>query len=263
MGLPKNLTRKQIKNKYENDKRYGADVDDFDNIFSLRNDRGLYFELKRIYEIFKILNKEKIFFDNKKMLDVGCNYGLYANIFSYLKRDTQDVYGIDFISKYIKTAKKINTGINYKQQDVLKELDFENNFFDFIFINYVFGCIPIKDVDLVIKNITKKLKKGGHLMVFDFNDKYTNVFSKLIRKIAYFLKYKKVISEKKINSMNSYCFSKKRIYKHFSKDYKIIEIKKFMPFFNRDLAKFMPFWFLELFEKIFYNSKILFLLEKK
>ena len=69
------LDRSQYKERYFEDERYNACVDDFENEYSLRHSKhGLYFETIRIQKIFEVLNEERITFSGKRILDVGCNY---------------------------------------------------------------------------------------------------------------------------------------------------------------------------------------------
>ncbi len=160
--------REYYREKYAADPRYSAGTDDFDNEYSVRNNEsGLYFETERIRSIFTVLNRQRICFDGKRILDIGCNYGFYSNLFAYLKRDTDGVYGVDFIQNSIDTAKRINGGIRYQRQDLYEGLEFEDRSFDFILVNYVLNCITENRVE-VCKDIESKLKTGGHLLLFDF-----------------------------------------------------------------------------------------------
>ena len=111
------LDRFQYKERYSEDERYNAGVHDFENEYSLRHSKhGLYFETIRIQKIFEVLNEERITFSGKRILDVGCNYGLYSLLFAYLKRDSNQITGIDFLENSIETAKRINGSIHFTQQ---------------------------------------------------------------------------------------------------------------------------------------------------
>ncbi len=54
------LDRYQYKERYFEDERYNAGVDDFEKEYSLRHSKdGLYFETIRIQKIFEVLNEER------------------------------------------------------------------------------------------------------------------------------------------------------------------------------------------------------------
>ncbi|MCB0375162.1 MAG: hypothetical protein KDD04_04525 [Sinomicrobium sp.] len=78
------ISQKEYKQQYESDLRYGAKPDDFDNVYSLRNPYGLHFETERINAIMGLLNEHQVVLPSKKIPDVGCHYGFYANLFAYL-----------------------------------------------------------------------------------------------------------------------------------------------------------------------------------
>ena len=163
------LDRSQYKERYFEDERYNAGVDDFENEYSLRHSKhGLYFETIRIQKIFEVLNEERITFSGKRILDVGCNYGFYSLLFAYLKRDSKQITGIDFLENSIETAKRINGSIHFTQQDLYEPLNYPEKSFDFILINYVLNCITEKRED-VIKQLGSRVAVGGHILFFDFS----------------------------------------------------------------------------------------------
>ena len=86
------ITRVQQKQKYMRDSRYHTNADSFSNgySYSWRSYHGLYFDLKRIEELVTLLNKHKVVLKNSKVLDIGCHYGLFANVFAYLKRSLRN-----------------------------------------------------------------------------------------------------------------------------------------------------------------------------
>lgn len=167
-------TRENQKLRYTTDQSYNADADnlkqDKNNRFSLRNQHGLYFDLKRMYEFVRLLNKENITLKDKKILDIGCHHGHFTNLFAYLKKDSREVYGIDFMPQFVKKAKEINPGINFSQVDLFNGLPFPDSFFDLIICNYVFNCVPHKDLKRTADLIVSKLKREGYLIFFDFYD---------------------------------------------------------------------------------------------
>ena len=216
------LDRSQYKERYFEDERYNAGVDDFENEYSLRHSKhGLYFETIRIQKIFEVLNEERITFSGKRILDVGCNYGFYSLLFAYLKRDSNQITGIDFLENSIETAKRINGSIHFTQQDLYEPLDYPEKSFDFILINYVLNCITEKRED-VIKQLGSRVAVGGHILFFDFFGDYTH-------NLIYYL-------EGLIQFKNPFRYSKNKINKKMEMSrhpsISIEEIKKVLPNFK-------------------------------
>lgn len=69
------------------------------------------------------LLKQYIF--GKKILDVGCGWGLYVD---FLSSQGFDSFGVDFVSEFIDKAKKTKRGIFVKGK--AEKLPFQSNFFD-------------------------------------------------------------------------------------------------------------------------------------
>jgi 2-polyprenyl-3-methyl-5-hydroxy-6-metoxy-1,4-benzoquinol methylase len=201
--------------KYKNDKRYNADPDNFSqhgsNRYSWRHHHGLYFDLRRIKEFVQIINRNKITFKNKKVLDLGTHHGLFATMLSYLKRDSHNVCGCDFITQYIDVAKRTNPGINFIQAD-LYDLPYKEETFDFVLSNFVFNSIPHKDQIKIGENVSKIVKTNGYILFFDLYD------TKWIDFINWVLFFK---NEKNKRTPD---FNRKKIKKMFPK-FKILEEK--------------------------------------
>jgi SAM-dependent methyltransferase len=162
------ITREQQRAKYEEDDRYHAHADDFNNMYSLRNPSGLYFETRRLRAFFELLNKHGITFASRRVLDVGCHYGLYTGLFAYLKRGSADVTGCDYIEAYLRTARGINGSLRFQRED-LYELTFAPASFDFVLLNYVLSCIPPADAPAVSAELSKIVAREGYVLFFDFN----------------------------------------------------------------------------------------------
>ena len=231
---------------YEKDKRYNAEVDDFDNIYSLRSDTGRYFELRRVSCFLSIINRQRLNLKGKRILDLGCHHGFYSNLFAYLKRDTTDVYGYDFMQKYLDVAKRANGSIEYSQQDVF-ELDEANGKFDFILVNYLLGGISRTEVTEVAVRICKILKPNGHILFFDFYN------SKLFHALA------RVILGK---DKGPPAFDKQRIREVFP-ELQLVESRTILPaFWNRLIRLKCPYIVLDMLEPIWMRRYFVALLQK-
>src|SRR3989344_7037304 len=65
----------------------------------------------------------------KKVLDIGCGFGLYVDYLSSLGFES---FGVDFIGEFIKKAKKNKEGIFIKAK--AEKLPFKNNFFNTVLL---------------------------------------------------------------------------------------------------------------------------------
>lgn len=243
--------REYIKKKYLTlNRRYRADPDNFDssnkNRYSWRSHYGLYFDLKRICEFIKILNNHRININNKRILDVGSHHGLFANMFAYLKKTSEGIYGIDFAPDFIETAKKINPKITHIQGDIYN-LPFKDNFFDLILCNYIFNSIPHEDLPKIANSISSKLKSNGYILFFEFYD------AALITLINRFT----------LKKEGSPRFNDKKI-KALFPEFRIVQSKKMMNILRSKLLELgLSYWLLDILDLILPCSFYMVLLQKK
>lgn len=96
-----------------------------------------------------------------KILDVGCGPGQYSQ---YFYGCGFDVIGIDFSEEMIAIAREQCSGIDFVLQD-MRELDFENNSFDALWVCSSFVHIPVEDSMKVLNEFGRVLKKPGILFI--------------------------------------------------------------------------------------------------
>lgn len=133
------------------------------------------------------LISELVDLKDKKILDLGCGEGVWLTEFAKLT-DVANVYGSEFDGDQVK-ALKANPPYVYppepqvgglkmtrKEQRILPEnikqcpgeaLDFEDNFFDFVFQNEVLE--HVQDDVKTLKESLRVLKPGGKLIFFTPN----------------------------------------------------------------------------------------------
>ena len=104
----------------------------------------------------------------KKLLDLGCGPGLYAELFD--DRGFQ-VTGLDFSRRSVQYAREHAAGtkrdIRYEYKNYL-DMD-EENAFDVVTLIYCdFGVLPPKDRRILLGKIKKALKQGGILILDGF-----------------------------------------------------------------------------------------------
>lgn len=242
--------REHVKKKYSSDKRYNTMPGDVKQRYSLRNKFGFYFEYRKFAEAVKLFNYEKLDFTNMKILDIGCHRGFQLNQLAFLKGTSKEIYGIDFMPDFIKQAKSINPSINFKAMDVY-DLKFKDDYFDFIGLIYFLNCIPPKDRGEIAKKISKKINKGGYILVFELSD---NPIINIIRKI---IKFVKGADTRYIE------FASDRILHKYFKDFKIVKSKNMINFLSAPLCEFCSYPFIELLDSIVPNNYYIALLRKE
>jgi len=91
----------------------------------------------------------------KKVLDLGCGPGIYAEI---LKKHGAEVHGLDLSEKMIEIAKKRVSNVDFKVGTVYK-MPYKNSYFDVVVAAYVVHYF--KDFDRALREIHRVLKKDG------------------------------------------------------------------------------------------------------
>ncbi|OGI12080.1 hypothetical protein A3K64_01935 [Candidatus Micrarchaeota archaeon RBG_16_36_9] len=134
-----------------------------------------------------------------KILDAGCAFGL---LLRELRPFFDELYGFDISSYAIKRAKKIAPEANLKIADLNEELPYRDNIFD---------CITVFDVlehtkkfEESFKRLTRKLKKGGYLIIsVPIDNWFTNIIAFLDNDKTHFsiLREKEIIQIVKRNNL--------------------------------------------------------------
>lgn len=101
----------------------------------------------------------KIIPNNKKILDIGCNFGLQLKPY-YLKG--YKIHGIDLNSKAINDAKMNLPNGNFKTSTI-EESNYPDNYFDIIRTSHVLE--HIYDIDSFLKEIYRILKPNKKIII--------------------------------------------------------------------------------------------------
>lgn len=101
---------------------------------------------------------------NKKVLDVGCGDGRYAEIFSSI---CQKYVGIDLDQKLIEQNNSNNDkeNVTYLYQNIVNY--YPNDKFDLIILSLSFHEIDIKEQGLALINMLNLLTPDGQIMILD------------------------------------------------------------------------------------------------
>lgn len=96
-----------------------------------------------------------------KVLEIGCGYG---NNLEFISTFNHEIFGIDASKTVIKLLEKKfnkkNIDCNLNVMD-FTNLEFKNNFFDFILNREAITCTSLENAELCVKECYRTLKKGG------------------------------------------------------------------------------------------------------
>ncbi len=100
-------------------------------------------------------------FHDKKVLDLGCDYGWHCKYAA--NHGAASVLGIDISHKMLNIAKQKNKDEKTEYQCIaMEDLDFEEASFDVIISSLAFHYV--KDFESLANNISKWLKQGGEFV---------------------------------------------------------------------------------------------------
>ncbi len=129
-------------------------------------------------------------------------------------------------------------------------LKFKDNYFDIISLFYVINCMPKNDREKIISGVSKKLKKGGYILVFEFSD---NLIINAIRKITKTLR----------GTDSAYIeYANDKIINKYFKDFRIVKSKNMINFVSYPMSKILPYPIIELFDLFLPKNYYITLLQK-
>jgi len=113
---------------------------------------------------------DKLMSKGKKVLDAGCGTGIVTR---KLVKEGWDCIGVDFSEEMLKEARKKaeakGLSIDFKKVSVLDMSLFPDKSFDIIMLNGVLPYINEEDEEEAYKECYRLLKKGGILIVSQYN----------------------------------------------------------------------------------------------
>ncbi len=127
--------------------------------------------------------------DDAVVADLGCrDAGFLVGLQQAFPDKIYQAIGVDITDKWFKDVKH-KKPIKLKIMDCSKELEFEDDTFDFIFSADMFECVP--DKDLLVREIHRILKPGGVVICVNcdwesivYNGENKELISKVIRAYA-------------------------------------------------------------------------------
>jgi ubiquinone/menaquinone biosynthesis C-methylase UbiE len=114
------------------------------------------------YALNRVFRKERISFQRKRVLDIGCGRGRW--LFFYEKNHKAIVRGIDLS----KDAVQVCESKGFKVcQGSITELPFQDSCFDFVNSTTVLLHLPYKVKETAISEISRILKPGGKAILIE------------------------------------------------------------------------------------------------
>lgn len=124
-----------------------------------------YFANYKINEVSKFMGNREL---PLKILDFGCGIGKNSVLLKQMFINSK-IYGIDISDKSIAMAQNMKLkNCKFFTYDGLN-INFEDNFFDIIFISNVFHHIEHKYHLEILKQLKHKLSNKGYLFIFEHN----------------------------------------------------------------------------------------------
>lgn len=136
-----------------------------DNWFKRNKDNFSKKDDGRIIDIIKANNLKAI-----KVLDIGCCFGYLLNKIRN-ECGVKECYGVEPSSKAIKYGQEKYPFLKIKQ-GFAHELNYKDNYFDWVIISFVFHWIDRDTLLASISEIDRVLKDSGHIIIQDFAPKY-------------------------------------------------------------------------------------------
>jgi ubiquinone/menaquinone biosynthesis C-methylase UbiE len=107
----------------------------------------------------------------KRVLDVGCAWGLRLNQLLGFNFQPQNMYGIDLLEPYIQQARRFNTSVNYEVMSAT-EMRYNDRYFDFSFACVALSAMLNEEIiDRALSEMCR-VSKDFVLIIDNFDPSY-------------------------------------------------------------------------------------------
>jgi len=136
---------------------------------------------ERFQKLAKMIKSNKINFQNKQILDIGCAGGNLIPLLIRFGMGEKNICGIDIREERINDAKILFPSSNFKLMDASK-IKFKENSFDCVVAFTLFSSILSKSIRKKISSeILRVLKPKGYVLYYD--SRFNNPFNKDVLKM--------------------------------------------------------------------------------
>lgn len=212
--------------------------------YDISTDIGLMEFRNSSINLYKNIYDELDLSPTRIILEIGCHYGAFI---SYLGQKDIIPDAIDLDKNKIELLKKDNSiKANLFHGDAMDFLDDKQNYYDYIFMNFVLEHIPPDNYVELLKKIQKSLKYGGKLFVtvpnlenpFNLRLRYcepTHVNGFTIEKLIWAF-YVTGFDEIKCSDINKYENQKlNEIKQYFENISKLMEIRTYHGYYSEGI----------------------------
>ena len=123
---------------------------------------NLFFDRMQRFALNKYIRKERISFEGKRVLDIGCGRGRW--LFFFENKYDAIVTGIDLSESAVRACRKKGFEV---QRGSIVQMPFEDSGFDFINSITVLMHLPYELKEEAVREISRVLKRGGKAILIE------------------------------------------------------------------------------------------------
>ncbi|GIW66035.1 MAG: hypothetical protein KatS3mg094_554 [Candidatus Parcubacteria bacterium] len=150
-------------------------------------------------EIIEILKKNLFIKKSDRVAEFGCGAGYFTVL---LAENVAEVYAIDILEDNLNEAKELVDIYSYKNVNFIKadvkNLNYEDNFFDVVFISQI--LFQNEGYDSILDSALRIVKNGGLIIILEPNEKLSFISGQPISyefiQVYFKIKNKKIIFQK-------------------------------------------------------------------
>jgi len=142
----------------------------YSDIYSYYNPSALFIYQEREKAILRALSQNG--FQNlseKRILDIGCGYGLMLRDFIKYGAVPENCFGIDLLPERIEQARRLSPGMDFKCENAA-HTSYDNDSFDIVLCSTVFSSIIDREMKQnIAKEIVRVQSLNGLILWYDYH----------------------------------------------------------------------------------------------